>query len=726
VTVTVFGIRHHGPGSARSLARALAELEPDVVLVEGPPEADGAVSLAAHEQMRPPVALLVYAPDEPRRAVFYPFAAFSPEWQAVQHALARDVPLRFIDLAVAHWIGEGTARERDVLRTDPLAVLAQTAGHGDPERWWEDVVEHRRDELAAFEAVAEAMAALREDEEPESEHEARREAHMRRAIRAAEKDGFERIAVVCGAWHVPALQQLPPAAHDAALLKGLPRTKVSATWVPWTHGRLAYASGYGAGVLSPGWYDHLFTVDDDVVVRWLTKTARLLRERDIDLSSAHVLDAARTAETLATLRGRPLAGLPEIVDATAAVVGTGADVALALVHDNLIVGERLGEVPEGTPVVPLQADVAREQRRLRLKPEAGARRLDLDLRKENDRDRSHLLHRLALLGIDWGELAEATGARGTFHELWDLQWQPEYAVRLIEAAMWGTTLADAGAAYLRETVAKAQSLATITELVEATLLADLAAATADVMQAFQERAAIGTDVQQLMDALPPLARVVRYGNVRETDVEAVATVVEGLVVRIAVGLSGAVSSLDDEAAAEMSASVSNVHGALALLDRADLRAQWEHALAGVAGRDDVHGLVAGRAARLLLDAGKLAADEAARRLSLALSRGADPAHAAAWIEGFFSGGGLVLVHDEALLGLLDSWLAAVDEDGFTGSLPVLRRTFATFSPAERRQIGERVRRGGRMAAAADPDDELDHERAAQVLPVLAQILGVEL
>jgi len=725
VTVTVFGIRHHGPGSARSLARALDQLEPDIVLVEGPPEANEIVELAVHEQMRPPVALLVYAPDEPRRAVFYPFATFSPEWQALRYALSGDVPFRFIDLAVTHWIGEGAARERDTLRTDPLAVLAEAAGHGDAERWWEDVVEHRRDELASFEGVAEAMAALREGEEPESEHEARREAHMRRTIRAAENEGFERVAVVCGAWHVPALQQMPKASHDAALLRGLPKTKVTATWVPWTYGRLAYASGYGAGVVSPGWYDHLFTVDDDVVVRWLTKTARLLRERDIDLSSAHVLDATRTAETLAALRRRPLAGLPEIVDATAAVVGAGADVALALIHDKLIVGERLGGVPDETPVVPLQADVTREQRRLRLRPEAGARRIDLDLRKENDRDRSRLLHRLALLGIDWGDLAEATGARGTFHELWDLQWQPEYAVRLIEASMWGTTLPIAGAAYVRDAVDKAQSLAQITELVEATLLADLPAATTEVMRAFQARAAVGTDVQQLMNALPQLARVVRYGNVRETDVAAVAAVVDGLVARIAVGLGGAVSSLDDEAADEMSTSVSNVHGALALLDRSDLREQWEHALAAVAARSAVHGLVAGRAARLLLDGGRLGAEEAAQRLSLALSRGGDPAHAAAWIEGFLSGGGLVLVHDDTLLGVLDSWLAGVGEDGFTSSLPVLRRTFATFSPAERRQIGERVRQGARLTAVADAEDDLDHERAALVLPVLAQILGVE-
>lgn len=78
--VTLFGIRHHGPGSARSLARALRTLEPDAVLIEGPPEAERALALADDPGMRPPVAMLVYAPDEPRRASFYPLASFSPEW----------------------------------------------------------------------------------------------------------------------------------------------------------------------------------------------------------------------------------------------------------------------------------------------------------------------------------------------------------------------------------------------------------------------------------------------------------------------------------------------------------------------------------------------------------------------------------------------------------------------------------------------------------------------
>ena len=38
--LTVFGIRHHGAGSATSLRKALAELEPDCILIEGPPDAD--------------------------------------------------------------------------------------------------------------------------------------------------------------------------------------------------------------------------------------------------------------------------------------------------------------------------------------------------------------------------------------------------------------------------------------------------------------------------------------------------------------------------------------------------------------------------------------------------------------------------------------------------------------------------------------------------------------
>jgi hypothetical protein len=47
-SVHIFGIRHHGPGSARSLRASLEALSPDCILVEGPPDADEVLSYAVH------------------------------------------------------------------------------------------------------------------------------------------------------------------------------------------------------------------------------------------------------------------------------------------------------------------------------------------------------------------------------------------------------------------------------------------------------------------------------------------------------------------------------------------------------------------------------------------------------------------------------------------------------------------------------------------------------
>src|SRR5690606_29117922 len=347
-----------------------------------------------------------------------------------------------------------------------------------------------------FPAIAEAMAELRARlaELPEGaataglppghlRREEQREAHMRRTLRRTLKEGHDRVAVVCGAWHVPALKAKVPAARDDRTLRGLPRTKVAMTWVPWTHGRLTGSSGYGAGVRSPGWYHHLFTVPDRPVERWLTAAARVLREEDLHVSSAHVIEAVRLAEALAALRGRPLAGLDEVTEATRAVLCEGADLPVELIERRMVVGERLGPVPDRTPMVPLQRDLQAQQRRLRLRPSASPREQDLDLRKPTDLERSRLLHRLRLLDVDWGVPAEAGRSRGTFRETWTLAWRPEFDVELIEASAWGTTVRGAATARAEALATGAAALADLTSVAERCLLADLGDALPTVMRA---------------------------------------------------------------------------------------------------------------------------------------------------------------------------------------------------------------------------------------------------
>lgn len=771
--VEVMGVRHHGPGSARAVRAALDRLQPDVVLVEGPADADPLAALAGDPGLVPPVAMLAYANDDPARAVFWPYAVFSPEWQTLRWAAEHGVRVRFYDLptgaVLAHEPDAGTAPQPDALRLpdggglpdaredpdpggtpaapdladrpaptdapgedaaalrrDPLAALAAAAGYDDPERWWDDVVEHRLESPTPFPVLTEAMAELRRTAEPlppeRQAHEDRREAYMRQTLRAELRAGARRVAVVCGAWHAPALDgRLPPAAADARVLRGLPRRATSVTWVPWTSSRLASASGYGAGITSPGWYHHLFTAPDHVVARWLTRVAGVLRAEDLPVSSAHVIEAVRLAEALATMRGRPLAGLDEVTEATRAVLCEGDDAVLSLVTARLVVGESLGTVPESVPTVPLASDLRASARRLRLKLEPLARTLELDVRKDTDRDRSRLLHRLRVLGVDWGVPAVATRrSTGTFREPWTLVWRPELAVAVVEAALWGTTVEAAAAARLGDAAGQA-SLVGLTRLVEDALLADLPAAMTPLLAALDARATHDVDVVHLMTALPPLVRAYRYPGVRGTDVAQIGRVADALLVRVCATLPSAATALDDDAARELRTALDAVHDAVLLREEPVGGTLWWSALASLADRDDVSGVLAGRATRLLRDGGRL--DDAPVRLERALSVGAPAPAKAAWVEGFLDGGGLLLARDDELLGVLDTWLAGLPERDFTDVLPLLRRTFGALSTPERRAVGQAAARGPRRSPDATSTTDLDETRALPVLHTVATILG---
>lgn len=773
MSVHVFGIRHHGPGCARSLRHALNELRPDVLLIEGPPEATDQLCWLSREELQPPVALLVYRPDAPQQAVFYPFAVFSPEWQALQYAREHNLPARFIDLPLAQrlaleraWAESAEAAEppgdgalapeacgaadhwADDVVDDPLGALALAAGYSDRELWWEHQIEQRQDPTGLFQGIMEAMAALRggtaqarestadETSAPRVRRgrrlEALREASMRQAIRAAQKEGHACVAVVCGAWHAPVLRAPGPARQDAALLKGLPKLKVEATWVPWSYRRLSLRSGYGAGVLSPGWYQHLWEAQARAGLHWVARAARLLRQQDLEASAASVIETVRLAEALAALRGLPMPGLAELNEAILAVLCGAVQARLRLIRERLEVGDRLGTVPADAPAVPLQRDLEAQQRRLRLPPSAEQKVLDLDLRNETDRARSQLLHRLRLLGIEWGRRAEVSGKAGTFHEVWQLQWQVEFAVSLIEASVWGQTVAEAADARARDVADRAQALAELTELLEAVMLANLPALVAHVIGRLQAHAAVAAHVGQLMGALPALARVARYGDVRGTPSHLVAPIFAALFERVLVGLPGACTSLDDSAALDMANSIGGVQESLDLLDRPEDRLAWQQLLQRLQADDRIHGLVRGWCCRLLLEQQAIDTAELHRRARLALSPAVPARQAAAWIEGLLRGSGMVVLHHDPLWKALDTWLQDLAHDVFVELLPMVRRAFANFQPPERRAMAEKVKKLGQtpappMAAAARhaPDQQLDHERARLVLPVLAQVLGIE-
>lgn len=731
----VLGIRHHGPGCARSVVAALDAMQPDMILLEGPADAQPALEHVGHVGLKPPLAMLLYPPDEPKRGVFYPLAEFSPEWQTLRWAQEHRVPVKLMDLPQSVQLSEQKEEEEQEdeaqpeWRADPIAVLAEAAGFADHELWWEEQVERRADAAGLFQAILEAMTAVRAEYPVTSPRDVRREAHMRQLLRSVRQSLSTRVAVICGAYHAPVLtlEALDrfSVKDDAAQLKGMSKTRTTVTWIPWSYSRLSFRSGYGAGMQSPGWYENIWRYRDDAPTHLLTRAARLLRDSDLDASSASVIEAKRLAETLASLRDLRSPGLTELHEAMLTVLCHGNAGPLQLIHDRLEVGDVIGEVPEDVASVPLARDLEQQTRSLRLKRSSEIKTLDLDLRKENDLARSTLFHRLHLLEVQWAALQPQKMNTSTFHEYWEVTWKPELAVQVIDASLWGNTVESAASSRCISKAAEMKEVGTLAGLLQVALLAQLPSAIPLILIQLQNQAAVAADVPQLMAAIPSLVKLIRYSDVRQTASEAVTPILEGIVARVLVGLPAACASLDDDAALQMIDKLDQVTAALETLQRDDLISEWVVVL-GKLMTGSLHGLLRGRCCRLLLDKGKLNEEEFQRLTRLALSPSLEPTVVAAWVTGLLRGSGMVLLHQEELWRTMDRWLVDLSEEHFIEMVPLLRRAFADFTGPERRSMGEKVKHMGTSPAVKPQQNmelTLNVERARLVLPVLRQILG---
>jgi len=750
MSIHILGIRHHGAGSARRVQQQLERLKPDLVLIEGPPEINEVLPFIGHQDLEPPVAIMVYDEAMPGHSSFYPFAAYSPEWVAAAYANQHQIPVQAMDLPARiklqelaneakKQLGEGRTKANvqgaavqeteDIERPktiDPIQHLASIAGYDSSEQWWDYLFERQgesEDAADHFAAVMTAMQSLREENivsAHDSENEWR-EAYMRMILRQAKKQMYDRIVVVCGAWHAPALQDLAGKEKaDNKLLKKLPKSKVKvqASWIPWSNGRLSMYSGYGAGITSPGWYEHNWNQAQDIELSWLNKVAARFRAEGMDMSAAHVIESYKLAIGLSQLRGYSRVGLGELNEAVLTVMCMGDGILLDLIRESLIVGDRLGQIPADIPKVPLQQDFEQSIKKLRLKLSAAPKVHHLDLRKPLDIKRSIFLHRLMILGIQWASRTHSR-TKGTFKESWTLQWQPNMMIDLIDNAFLGNTIETAATETLRRKSEGTKKVADLTHLIGQIIPAELFESIDFLLERIQALSAISSDIQDLMQALPPLINISRYGNVRQTDLTEVKHIVDQLLTKVCIGLPNACYGLDEDNSNKVFELISQLNGAIKIHDQPENTEEWLACLFQLLQQQEgVHDIIQGCVCRLLLDAEQIEMEEASQRISYALSTARDPYQVASWIEGFLRGSGMILLYDDRLWNLIYQWTKELTPALFLEILPYLRRAFSRFDPRERKMIGQRARKGLQLKQNIQQEHPNDYPLEALALPVL--------
>lgn len=735
--IRIWGIRHHGPGSARRVLHCLGDWQPDVVLLEGPADGQSLVQEVGEKGLQPPVAMLIYFPKEIQRGSYVPFAKFSPEWQAILWANKEGVPVRLIDAPVGLPMDPGD-QQLDLgqnmkivdpeLMLDPLGVFAQLGGYEDGERWWEQMFEGLASGEEVFLAIEEMMTTLRQETGDGGWTNRIREAHMRKQMQVAVKDGFQKIAVICGAWHVPALRQWDqlPVKMDNALLKGRRAVKTSASWVPWSFQQLATSSGYRAGIHSPAWYQLLFEREQKATQYWMVRAAQLLRKEQLLTSSAQVIDAVRLADTLATLRGLGVPGLIELEDAAFSTFGQGNTLVLDLIRENLVIGHAFGKVEGGLSKIPLQKDLEKAITSARLSAERNRSdriQKKLDLRKPSNLNASLLLHRLQILRVDWGTLRkDSQFATGSHHENWSLKWKPEFALRIIEASAWGKTIIEAATTRIVQLAEESSSLTTVTELLDQALKGQLSTVIDALLVQVRNQAIATEDMRDLLRAMPVLVDTWRYGDTRGTDTQAIEEVIEGLVPGVAVGLPGACVNLGQESAEELRELILAMHRVIGLLEAEDLKKLWRLGLEGILSMEQSHPLLHGQAVRLLFDQGAIALPKVRTWFHWSVSEGQAFAFTLAWLEGFLAGSGLVLLHHQALWELLNEWVERLPMGRLKNELPLLRRVFSNFSERERSKLLDRVRSGDKVSNKEVASIVWDEKRVRLARQTLEQLL----
>lgn len=710
----IFGIRHLSPAGAWHLTRFLEEKRPKLVLIEAPSDLEDQIDNITRPETQTPIAILAYTKEAPVRTILYPFAEYSPEYQAICWCKEQGVACRFMDLPSEVFLAlpQGGIRENEGEegRMSVYELLDKQAGEDGHDTFWERTLEHAESTEAYHEGAntfGENIREMSKGQERDWPEILVREAYMRRKIQLAIADGYapEEIVVVTGAYHVAGLLDSEAKAMTDAELKSLPKVEAKHTLMPYSDYRLSTRSGYGAGNRAPAYYALLWEAmqREDwayVAESYLSQIAGFQRQSGNPVSSAEVIEGVRLANSLAVLRGSKYPALRDLRDAAVTCLGKGSFPTIALATADTEIGTRIGALPEGVSNTSIQEDFYRKLRELKLEKyrDIVAQDLSLDLRENRnvstakaaflDLNRSFFLHQLRVLGVSFGRQEATKQDNATWAESWLVRWTPEAEIELVEAALKGDTVMLAASFVMKERVENAVSISEIALVIEDAFECGMAKAVQYATAGLQALAVDAASPMELAKTAQRLSVVLQYGSIRQLDASPLEPILQQIFYRACLILPGE-CVCNDDASKEMVEAIDQLNAAVLVHEFLDTE-EWVKALTEIADRDDLNTKLSGYAMAILLERSRMDNERLKVEVSRRLSKGVPAELGAGWFEGLAMKNRYALIARLSLWESLDNYLDTLDEEEFKRALVFLRRAFADFSAMEKDEIAENL------------------------------------
>lgn len=349
----LFPVRHHSPVCSWQLIRAIKEYQPDVILIEGPENANDMIGVLTDERTKLPAAFYYYYKDRKKfisdeaedYKCYYPFIYASPEYNALKTAAAMDIEARFIDLPYSEILittaenkGLRSNKDKHSYTDDSRLIyskfckkLCEKTDLRTFEEFWEKYFEIEGLRLSVQDFVQQmyTYCIITRNDETEDDLAAdgtlARENHMALRIKEALKDN-KKVLAVTGGFHSLGLYELLKSDNiQKEKLHKLSQKDEGCFPVAYSYEAADTLSGYASGIQRPYFYDCVMNkqihcddpagVYSDTVLDLLIGTVRACDKHDIPVSMADASAAQSMMSGLAALRGCHECGLYELEDA---------------------------------------------------------------------------------------------------------------------------------------------------------------------------------------------------------------------------------------------------------------------------------------------------------------------------------------------------------------------------------------------------------------------------
>lgn len=307
-----FPVRHHSLVSSKFLKSAIKEFKPEVILIEGPSDADHLIENIAKSKM--PVSIYGNIDDkEIKIGINFPFFNTSPEYLAIEYGVRKGIETSFIDIPV-YDIDTVRKEKINFEYSNFIIELVKKSGLESFDEYYEKYFEIALNgkKLEDYMIQMLAYCSITRELTPSNSYNDLREAYMANKIR--EYKG-KKTLVITGGFHSVVLPKLinNEIVIDDNKRKDL--TKHNKNYlIPYNVQNLSSLNGYGAGIHYPHYYKVLLKNDlnpRDTFVELLTKYSKKAKKQ---ISLPSIISAVDLAYGLASLRDKKSPGVYELFD----------------------------------------------------------------------------------------------------------------------------------------------------------------------------------------------------------------------------------------------------------------------------------------------------------------------------------------------------------------------------------------------------------------------------